>query len=127
VVPHLMRQPDPIGTRRLYQQATGVDRDRAREDVELVADRLAPLCIAAAHVPGGDALVRNAARWLVDWVAAGRARGGPLRDVELRSLAGPMPPSLRRRRPRRSGWRERPMSRRGTGYCSPSGAALNPT
>jgi hypothetical protein len=69
VVPRLMRQPDPIGTRRLYQQATGFDRDRAREDIDLVADRLAPLGIAAAHGPGGDALVRSAARWLVDWVA----------------------------------------------------------
>jgi hypothetical protein len=39
----LFRMPDPIETRRLYQQATGLGRDRAFADVNLVIDRLGPL------------------------------------------------------------------------------------
>jgi hypothetical protein len=37
------RLPDQLTTRRLYEQATGLDRDRANADLDLVADRLAPL------------------------------------------------------------------------------------
>jgi hypothetical protein len=37
------RVPDQLTTRRLYEQATGLDRDRANADLDLVADRLAPI------------------------------------------------------------------------------------
>jgi hypothetical protein len=33
------RLPDQLTTRRLYEQATGIDRDRANADLALVADR----------------------------------------------------------------------------------------
>jgi hypothetical protein len=36
------RLPDQLTTRGLYEQATGVDRDRANADLALVADRLSP-------------------------------------------------------------------------------------
>jgi hypothetical protein len=75
------RLPNQLTTRRLYEQATGVDRDRAHADLALVADRLSPL-INAPDGPQGDALVLGAARRLVAWVAAGRTPGGQMSDVE---------------------------------------------
>lgn len=68
------RLPDQLTTRRLYEQATGVDRDRANADLALVADRLSPL-VNAPDGSQGDALVIRASRRLVAWVAAGRAAG----------------------------------------------------
>jgi hypothetical protein len=68
------RLPDQLTTRRLYEQATGVDRDRANADLALVADRLSPL-VNAPDGSQGDALVIGASRRLVAWVAAGRAAG----------------------------------------------------
>ena len=65
------RLADQLTTRRLYEQATGVDRDRVNADLALVADRLAPL-VSAADGPQGDALVLGASRCRVAWVAAGR-------------------------------------------------------
>src|ERR687891_1831721 len=75
------RLPDQVTTRRLYEQATGVDRDRANADLGLVADRLSPL-VSAPDGPQGDALVLGASRRLVAWVAAGRTNDEQLSDVE---------------------------------------------
>jgi hypothetical protein len=75
------RLPEQLTTRRLYEQATGVDRDRANADLALVADRLSPL-VNAPDGPQGDALVRAASRRLVAWVAAGRTNDEQLSDVE---------------------------------------------
>jgi len=75
------RLPDQLTTRRLYEQATGVDRDRANADLTLVADRLSPL-VNAPDGPQGDALVLGASRRLVAWVAAGRSADGQMSDVE---------------------------------------------
>jgi hypothetical protein len=75
------RLPDQLTTRRLYQQATGVDRDRANADLALVADRLSPL-VSAPDGPQGDALVIGASRRLVAWVAAGRGADGQMSAVE---------------------------------------------
>jgi hypothetical protein len=73
--------PDQLTTRRLYEQATGVDRDRANADLALVADRLSPL-VNAPDGPHGDALVLGASRRLVAWVAAGRTADERMSDVE---------------------------------------------
>jgi hypothetical protein len=75
------RLPDQVTTRRLYEQATGVDRDRANADLALVADRLSPLMSAPAG-PQGDALVLGASRRLVAWVAAGRTADEQMSAVE---------------------------------------------
>jgi hypothetical protein len=75
------RLPDPITTRRLYEQAPGVDRDRANADLALVADRLSPLA-SAPDGPHGDALVLGASRLLVAWVAAGRTADEQMSAVE---------------------------------------------
>lgn len=81
--PRLLRQlPDDEQTRRLYRQATGADHDRSRADLGAVADRLSFL---AGH---SEALVRQAARWLVWWVASDRpARGTQHGLVEARFAA----------------------------------------
>jgi hypothetical protein len=86
-------------TRRLYEQATGVGRDRTRADLSLVLDRLIMLKVAldapamrrlievgptvefASNGPQGEALLHAASRRLVAWVAAGRT-GDELSDVE---------------------------------------------
>ncbi|HZM42179.1 MAG TPA: hypothetical protein VFB94_23850, partial [Acidimicrobiales bacterium] len=47
------RLPDPNETRRLYQRAAGVGRDRANADTALVSDRLVPLG-CAPDGPQGD-------------------------------------------------------------------------
>jgi hypothetical protein len=75
------RPPDQLTTRRLYEQATGVDRDRAYADLDLVADRLSPL-VNAPNGPQGDALVIGASHRLVAWVAAGRSADGLMSAVE---------------------------------------------
>jgi hypothetical protein len=75
------RLPDQVTTRRLYEQATGLDRDRANADLALVADRLSPL-VSAPDGPHGDALVLRASRRLVAWVAAGRTADEQMSDVE---------------------------------------------
>jgi hypothetical protein len=75
------RLPDQVTTRRLYEQATGVDRDRANADLALVADRLSPL-VSAPDGPHGDALVLGASRRLVALVAAGRTAGEQMSAVE---------------------------------------------
>jgi hypothetical protein len=83
VVTH--RPPDvrtTRATRRLYQQATGVDRDRAHADVAVVSDRLSPLVAVAPAGPRGDDLVVAASRRLVAWVAAGRPADDQMAGVE---------------------------------------------
>jgi hypothetical protein len=75
------RLPDQLTTRRLCEQATGVDRDRANADLALVADRLSPLA-NAPNGPQGDALVLGASRRLVSWVAGSRPADGQMSDVE---------------------------------------------
>jgi hypothetical protein len=75
------RLTDRLTTRRLYEQATGVDRDRANADVALVADRLAPL-VGAPYGSRGDALVLGASRRLVAWVAAGRTDDEQVSNIE---------------------------------------------
>ncbi len=70
-----------MSTRRLYEQATGVDRDRANADLALVADRLSPL-MSAPDGPQGDALLLGASRHLVAWVAAGRTADEQMSAVE---------------------------------------------
>ena len=75
------RLPDQVTTRRLYEQAAGVDRDRANADLALVADRLSPL-VSAPDGPHGDALVLRASRRLVAWVAAGRTADEQMSAVE---------------------------------------------
>jgi len=75
------RLTDQLTTRRLYEQATGVDRDRANADVALVADRLAPL-VGAPYGSRGDALVLGASRRLVAWVAAGRTDDEQVSNIE---------------------------------------------
>lgn len=75
------RPTDQLTTRRLYEQATGVDRDRANADLALVADRLAPL-VGAPDGPQGDALVRGASRRLVAWVAEDRTGDEQMSAVE---------------------------------------------
>src|ERR687891_2605162 len=75
------RLPDQVTTRRLYEQATGVDRDRANADLAIVADRLSPL-VSAPDGPQGDALVLGASRRLVAWVAAGRTADEQMSAVE---------------------------------------------
>jgi hypothetical protein len=75
------RLPDQLTTRRLYELATGIDRDRANADLALVADRLSPL-VNAPNGPQGDALVLRASRRLVAWVAAGRPADGHVSDVK---------------------------------------------
>jgi hypothetical protein len=75
------RLPDQLTTRRLYEQATGVDRDRANADLALVADRLSPL-VSAPDGLQGDALVIGASRRLVAWVTAGRSADGQMSAVE---------------------------------------------
>jgi hypothetical protein len=75
------RLADQLTTRRLYEQATGVDRDRANADLALVADRLSPL-VSAPDGPQGDALVLGASRCLVAWVAAGRTADRQMSAVE---------------------------------------------
>lgn len=77
----LFRMPDPIETRRLYQQATGLGRDRAFADVNLVIDRLGPLA-ATSDEQGGDELISSAARRLVAWAAAGRPDDEAMAGVE---------------------------------------------
>ena len=81
VLRRLPRLPDPMTTRRLYEQATGVDRDRANADLALVADRLSPL-MSAPDGPQGDALLLGASRRLVAWVAAGRTADEQMSAVE---------------------------------------------
>ena len=81
ILRRLPRLPDPMTTRRLYEQATGVDRDRANADLALVADRLSPL-VSARDGPQGDALVLGASRRLVAWVAAGRTADEQMSAVE---------------------------------------------
>jgi hypothetical protein len=63
--------PDQVETRRLYERAADVGRDRANADTGLVTERLVPL-VAAWDGPKGDELVLAASRRLVAWVAAGR-------------------------------------------------------
>jgi hypothetical protein len=75
------RVPDQLATRRLYEQATGADRDRANADLALVTDRLSPL-VAAPDGPKGDALVLGASRRLVAWVAGGRTADEQISAVE---------------------------------------------
>jgi hypothetical protein len=75
------RLPDQLTTRRLYEQATGADRDRANADLALVADRLLPL-VGAPDGPQGDALVLGASRRLAAWVAGGRAADEQMSAVE---------------------------------------------
>jgi hypothetical protein len=75
------RLPDQLATRRLYEQAAGVDRDRANADLALVTDRLSPL-VGTPHGPQGDALVLGASRRLVAWVAAGRSADEQMSAVE---------------------------------------------
>ena len=65
----------------MYERATGVDRDRANADLDLVADRLSPL-VSAPDGPQGDALVLGASRCLVAWVAAGRTADRQVSAVE---------------------------------------------
>lgn len=40
-----MNAPDSRTLQRMYQAATGIDRDRARDDLAFVSDRLAPFVI----------------------------------------------------------------------------------
>jgi hypothetical protein len=75
------RLPDQLTTRRLYEQAAGVDRDRANADLGLVTDRLSPL-VSAPDGPQGDALVLGPARRLVAWVAADRTADERMVAVE---------------------------------------------
>jgi hypothetical protein len=74
-VPRIVRSisssPDREETLRLYCAVGGVDRDRAIADVAAVDARLGLLLNAP------DALVRDAARSLVRWVASGRPASGP--------------------------------------------------
>lgn len=79
--PRYPRLTDQLTTRRLYEQATGVGRDRANADLALVADRLSPL-VGASDGPQGDALVRGASRRLVAWVAGGRTADEQMSAVE---------------------------------------------
>jgi hypothetical protein len=72
---------DQLATRRLYEQATGADRDRANADLALVTDRLSPL-VGAPDGPKGDALVLGASRRLVAWVAGGRTADEQMLAVE---------------------------------------------
>jgi len=75
------RLPDPNETRRLYQRAASVGRDRANADTALVSDRLVPLG-CAPDGPQGDQLVLSAAKRLVRWVADGRPDDGPMSGPE---------------------------------------------
>jgi hypothetical protein len=75
------RVPDQLATRRLYEQATGADRDAANADLALVSDRLSPL-VTAPDGPKGDALVLGASRRLVAWVAGGRTADEQMSAVE---------------------------------------------
>jgi hypothetical protein len=75
------RLPDQLTTRRLYELATGADRDRANADLALVADRLSPF-VGTPAGPQGDALVLGASRRLVAWVAAGRTADEQMSAVE---------------------------------------------
>jgi hypothetical protein len=85
----LPRLADGRTTCRLYEQATGVGRDRAKTDLGLVMERLfaleAALAAPAVHAPDGpqgEALVRAASRRLVAWVAAGQTADEQLSGVE---------------------------------------------
>lgn len=65
--------PDPLAIRRLYQAATGADRDRAREDLEFVSDRLMPFL---GRDSSGDLTqtIRGAAQSLVEAAANSKRR-----------------------------------------------------
>jgi hypothetical protein len=73
--------PDQRATRRLYEAATGIDRDQANADLAFVTDRLSPL-VYAPEGPRGDALMVSAAHRLVAWVAAGRVADEQMSGVE---------------------------------------------
>jgi len=77
-----VRRPDVRATRRLYEQATGVDRDQANADVAVVSERLSPLVVVAPAGPRGDDLVVAVSRRLVAWVAAGRPVDEEMAGVE---------------------------------------------
>lgn len=80
-----IRAPDARDeAQQLYQQALGVDRDRARADLLAVADRLSPL--AASDSPDRPTLIVGTARHLVRWVAADRPVDDETEAVE-RSFA----------------------------------------
>jgi len=110
------RLPDQETTRRLYEQATGVDRDRANADLALVADRLSPL-VNAPDRPHDDALVLGAPRAS----SPGWQQGGPqmsrCRPLRPRSRIGCRSPKMTPP-PRVPSWRAcSPMPRPGTRHC----------
>jgi hypothetical protein len=69
-----------IKTERLYAQTVAVDRDRAHADVHYVAQRLSLLALATEDDP--EELVRDPARVLVAFVAAGRPSDQRLDEVQ---------------------------------------------
>ena len=71
---------DVVKTERLYAQTVAVDRDRAHADVHYVDQRLRLLALATESDLGR--LVRDAARVLVAFVAAGRPSDQRLVEVE---------------------------------------------
>ncbi len=71
---------DVVKTERLYAQTVAVDRDRAHADVYYVDQRLRLLALATDD--GFETLVRDAARVLVAFVAAGRPPDQRLDEVE---------------------------------------------
>ena len=96
--------PDQVETRRLYERAADVGRDRANADTGLVTERLVPL-VAAWDGPTGDELVLAASRRLVAWVAAGRPHDHRMagteaaftRWVDVQEAKDPSPEALKER------------------------------
>lgn len=56
----VMKAPDSNALRRMYETATGLDRDRARDDLAFVSDRLAPFVIGTTS-DEPSAIVRRVA------------------------------------------------------------------
>ena len=61
----VMKAPDPSTLRRMYEAATGLDRDRAREDLSFVSDRLAPFVIGA--MSDEPSVIVRGWRWHFSW------------------------------------------------------------
>jgi hypothetical protein len=86
MVDTVRRTPERDQTIRLYQSVVDADRDRAVADITAVEGRLMLFGFGTAP----DALIRDAALWLIRWVAAEQPAGGPRQDqmeakaVELR-------------------------------------------
>jgi hypothetical protein len=84
------RVPDQLATRRLYEQATGADRDRANADLALVTDRLSPL--VGARLAQRARAGAWASRRLVAWVAGVGLQMSTCWPLRPRSPVGYSPP-----------------------------------